>query len=66
MNQLKQETDKLFMETMKHIIHIDNDVFNGCPLAKAVQQDYETWQRNVMNKEAALRLQTSLNKWKEK
>lgn len=66
MSPIKQDTDKLFMDTMKHIMHIDSDVSKGCPLAKDVQYNYEVWQRNIMNKEAALKLRVSLNKWKEK
>jgi hypothetical protein len=44
-------------------MNVEDDIKKGCSLAKNVQYDYEYWQKNVLNKEAAFKLQTSFNKW---
>lgn len=61
-----KSTNELFTNVMKSIVLIEEDNQKGCPLAKDVQINYEYWQKNAMNKECALKLKISFDKWKHK
>lgn len=59
-------TNDLFSSINKEALTLEHDVQKGCTLALDVKTDYEIWQKNAMNKEAALRLKNSFSKWKKK
>lgn len=59
-------TNDLFSSITKEALILDQDVQKGCTLALDVKTDYEIWQKNAMNKEAALKLKNSFDKWKKK
>jgi hypothetical protein len=60
---MKRSSNELYLKVMRNIMNVEDDIKKGCSLAKNVQYDYEYWQKNVLNKEAAFKLQTSFNKW---
>jgi hypothetical protein len=61
-----KSTNELFNKVMKNILLVEEDIKKDCPLAKDVQHNYEYWQKNAMNKEAALKLKNSFDKWEKK
>jgi len=60
---MKRSSNELYLKVMRNIMNVEDDIKKGCELAKHVQLDYDYWQKNVLNKEAAFKLQTSFNKW---
>ncbi len=63
---LKVSTNELYNDFLKNAKLIDEDLNDDCSYAKQLKNDYDYWQRNVMNKEAQMQLRDSLNKWKTK
>lgn len=70
---LKQPTNlsskigtEVYNEMKSNITEIDNRLSKGCELSQEVKDNYEDWQKNAINKELALKLKISLDKWKKK